>query len=192
MIEIRPLRHAAPHEEFGKVAELDVTEEGSVVYAWRDGRMVSAQEEWRRPPLTSERTAQIIAEWPAIVEAGGVVLGALDGERLAGVAVLVPRLSDAPTPGTAQLYYLHVSRPYRRQGVATRLVREIIRRARESGARELYVSATPSPSALSFYGSFGFVPVAEPHPRLFALEPEDIHMHLVLDDPEGDAFAPIR
>jgi hypothetical protein len=40
----------------------------------------------------------------------------------------------------------------------------------------MYVSATPSESAVGFYLRHGFTPVADPLPELFELEPEDIHM----------------
>lgn len=171
-ITIRPL---APHE-FASVRDLDVTEEGSFVYAYRHGALAERAEQWRRPALTVERSAQLTREWPAILAEGGTVLGGLDRDRLAGVAVLVPRL----TPTMAQLYYLHVSRPYRRHGLAHRLVDEIMLLARQAGAHALYVSATPSQSAVGFYRSMGFAPVAVPHPRLLSLEPEDIHMSVAL------------
>lgn len=51
--------------------------------------------------------------------------------------------------------------------------------ARDRDARALYVSATPSESAVGFYLSRGFRPT-EPFPEPFAKEPEDIHMLLPL------------
>jgi ribosomal protein S18 acetylase RimI-like enzyme len=106
------------------------------------------------------------------LEAGGVLLGALDGDRLAAVAILRYRLTES----MAHLAFLHVSREYRRQGIAAQLTEEMVRLARLDGARELYVSATESESAVGFYLSQGFRPTDTPHPVLFALEPEDIHM----------------
>jgi ribosomal protein S18 acetylase RimI-like enzyme len=182
MIAIRPLCE----DEFDKLGELDVTEEGDVVYAWRDGRLIQVPKLWRRPPMSREKREKLVAAWRAGQRAGWVVLGALDGDQSAGIAALVPRLTDT----MAQLHYLHVSRQYRRRGVARRLVAEVVHLAREGGARELYVSATPSVSAVGFYQSFGFVPVAEPHPEIFALEPEDIHMSLALDQANASTSAP--
>jgi hypothetical protein len=40
----------------------------------------------------------------------------------------------------------------------------------------LYVSATPSESAVGFYTGQGFRPTEEVNEELFELEPEDIHM----------------
>jgi hypothetical protein len=48
--------------------------------------------------------------------------------------------------------------------------------ARREGARRVYVSATPSGSAVGFYRSQGFALTRDPVPELLALEPEDIHM----------------
>lgn len=52
--------------------------------------------------------------------------------------------------------------------------------AHEDGATHLYVSATPTGSAVGFYTSKGFAPTDTPHPDLLAEEPEDIHMILDL------------
>ena len=65
-----------------------------------------------------------------------------------------------------RLVSLHVSRAYRRHGVATRLVHELMRLARQSNARELYVSAAPTPSAIGFYTRHGFAPTAHVNQRL--------------------------
>jgi GNAT superfamily N-acetyltransferase len=67
----------------------------------------------------------------------------------------------------------------RRRGVASALMDEMKYRARDLGARAMYVSAVPSESALHFYLSRGFRPT-EPLPEAFAKEPEDIHMLLPL------------
>ena len=95
---------------------------------------------------------------------------------MVGIIVLRPRLTDE----MAQLAALFVSRDYRRTGIATQLTHHLIRMARASGARRLYVSATPSRSAVGFYQSQGFGLVDRVHPDLFAREPEDIHMVLEL------------
>lgn len=76
----------------------------------------------------------------------------------------------------AELAVLHVSRAYRRQGIGTRLLTEVLRLAKESGAQSIYVSAAPTGSAVGFYRSKGFEPTIEPHPELYEAEPEDIHM----------------
>jgi hypothetical protein len=52
--------------------------------------------------------------------------------------------------------------------------------AKDDGAREIYVSATPSESAMGFYMSQGFRPADNVNEELYKQEPEDIHMRKAL------------
>jgi ribosomal protein S18 acetylase RimI-like enzyme len=76
----------------------------------------------------------------------------------------------------AWLTFLHVSRPHRRRGAATALWGEATSLARAAGRSQLYVSATPTGSAVGFYLRQG-CRLADPvHPALWAAEPDDIHL----------------
>lgn len=119
---------------------------------------------------------QRIDEWTRLVELGGVPIGAFDRERFIGIAVYVGGSPDGP----AQLAVLYVTKPWRRHGVGRDLLNEVVRFARAEGARRLYVSATPTRATVDFYTSQGFKPVGTPDARLFALEPDDIHMEYAL------------
>ena len=106
-------------------------------------------------------------------------MGALDGDRLAGVAVLGNRpISDDAE--MLQFVLLHVSEKYRRQGVASRLVEKLIEIAKERGAKRLYISSTPSDSAIGFYFSLGSKLGPKVDKELYEWEPEDIHLVLEL------------
>ncbi len=157
--------------ELPKAYAIDVAETGDVVYTYADGEFHARPEAWRRPTWNAEQWQRHLDDWINVLHLD-VALGVFDGDRLTGLATLRYRL----TATMAQLVSLHVDQAYRRQGVATRLVQEVIRLAQESGAQALYVSATPSASALGFYTRQGFRPTAQPDPFLFELEPEDIHM----------------
>ena len=172
MTEIRELAV----EELELAAAIDVTEDGSVVLEQRGTTTVSRTEKWHRPPRDAAGWREFEARWGAFVPASGVALGAFDGTRLVGIATL----RRAIRPGLDQLEALFVDRAHRRLGVAARLVAAIEARARSGGARQLYVSATPSESAVGFYRSRGFVPTETPIPELLEHEPEDIHMVLAL------------
>ncbi|CAN5428953.1 N-acetyltransferase [soil metagenome] len=166
-----------PASAITRIGEIDRTEHITLHYTVENGRLIGETVDWQCPPWSKEGdgphsvAGNIAAERP-IVENGGVLLGALDGDQLAGIAVLRYKL----TATMAQLAFLHVTKAYRRQGVSRRLLAEVIRLAKIDGATELYVSATPSGSAVGFYTAQGFVLTQQPHPELFALEPEDIHM----------------
>lgn len=172
MIEIRDLAV----DELRLAVEIDVTEDGSVVLEQRGTTVLSRPEEWHRPPRDAARWREFEVRWRAFVPAAGVALGAFHGNRLVGIATL----RRAIRPGLDQLEALFVDRANRRLGVAVALVTEIEALARSGGARHLYVSATPSESAVGFYRSCGFTPTAEPIPELLEREPEDIHMMVAL------------
>jgi GNAT superfamily N-acetyltransferase len=89
-----------------------------------------------------------------------------------GLIVYRPHL----TADTAQLVALFISKDHRRQGIAARLTGEVSGQAKRDGYARLYVSATPSESAVNFYQEQGFVPTRETNAELYELEPEDIHM----------------
>lgn len=154
--------------------EIDVSEDGDIVYRWIDGRVQATPEAWHRPRWDAEEVKRRIAAYTVEMERGGILLGAFDGDLLVGMAVLRYNLTDT----LAQLVALFVSKDYRRRGVASGLTQEIARLAQANGARALYVSAVPSRSAVGFYTSQGFQPMQDVNPELYALEPEDIHMRL--------------
>jgi GNAT superfamily N-acetyltransferase len=166
-----------PNEDIRRAGEVDRSEHITTGYVFKNGVLESQQVDWRVPrwsadPSVGFNVISRIEGWKRVLDRGGILLGALDGDRLAGFAVMLPALSD----GMSQLAALFVDRGYRRKGVATRLVREVENLALEAGATRLYVSAIPSGSAVGFYLRHGFEPTQDVNEDLFALEPDDIHM----------------
>ena len=167
-------------DELDKIRDINRTEETRVGYRQEGAELVEMAVEWDTPSWfegNGEHSfGEMIRGAERCLELGGTAVGAIDGDRLAGIAVYRPRL----TKSMGQLALLHVSSSHRKQGIASRLFGETLTMARQDGAASLYVSATPSGSAVGFYLSRGFVPTATPNPKLFAEEPEDIHMILKL------------
>jgi GNAT superfamily N-acetyltransferase len=162
-------------DDVEKIKDIDRTEKVTVGYEVRDGTLCGLDVDWDVPPWTAEHAAKLIDKTAFEVERGGAFLGALDGDLLVGFAVLAHKfLGDGPD--TIQLAIEHVSRAYRRQGVGTRLLKEASDLARERGAKHLYISATPSASAVGFYLKHGCRLTPNIDEELFALEPEDIHL----------------
>jgi ribosomal protein S18 acetylase RimI-like enzyme len=177
MIEIKRMDKS----QLGRIAELDRSEHVTLGYAYRDGKLEAEKVDWQVPRWFADDRPQHsvpgnVRDWFPYLEVGGTLWGAFDGDLLVGIAIFRPGLTET----IAQLVVLHVSKDYRRRGIATRLTEEAIRQAGEDGAQQLYVSATPSESAVGFYWRQGFRPVERPHPELYALEPEDIHMIMTL------------
>lgn len=172
MIQIKQMKNS----DIVRIAEIDRSEHVTLGYFFRDGKMVAEEVDWQVPRWSAngpEHSVSAMVEFLSpMLDDGAMLWGAFDGESLAGVMVYRPHLTET----MAQLVFLHVSNGYRRQGIASRLTAECIRLAQADGAKQLYVSATPSESAVGFYKSQGFRLVDKPHPELYRLEPEDIHM----------------
>lgn len=163
-----------------RIREIDRSEIIRTGYRVENGELISRSVCWDDDGWVEgegdHTFSSMIQGAEALFEHEAIAFGAVDGERLAGIAIYRPRL----TAVMGQLALLHVSNQYRRQGVASRLFEEVLACAKADGATHLYVSATPSGSAIGFYQSRGFRLTPTPDPDLFALEPEDIHMVLEL------------
>lgn len=177
MITIRHMEAAELH----RIGEIDRSEHVTREYRYRRGVLEPRSVDvtipaWSRSGDHEHGVPARIAAWKPILDRDGTLVGAFAADVLAGFAIYEPRLAE----GMAGLSALYVSRSHRRRGIGTRLTREVARLARADGARRLYVSATPSAPTVEFYRRQGFEPTDEPDERLFALEPDDVHMILAL------------
>jgi GNAT superfamily N-acetyltransferase len=165
--------------ELTRIGEIDRSERITQQYRQRGQTLELLEADIDAPRWGEPGEATIehrIEQWTRLVNAGGVPIGAFDGDNLVGFAVYMRASPETP----ANLAVLHVTKPWRRHGVGCALTNEVVRLARAEGARRLYVSATPTRGTVDFYVRQGFMPVATPHARLFALEPDDIHMERLL------------
>jgi ribosomal protein S18 acetylase RimI-like enzyme len=172
-IEIRELGA----DRIALIREIDRSEHIDMLYTVEDGRLRSEQVEFEVPQWDAEgdgdhSSARRITEFQPVVERGATLLGAFIDDLFAGIAIVDPLFEER----TAWYAFLHVSRAYRRRGIASALWAAGVEIAADAGATSLYVSATPSSSAVGFYTSRGCRLAAPPHPALLAKEPEDIHL----------------
>jgi len=167
--------------EIDRIGEIDRSEHVTQEYSYRRGSLEArsvdvAVPTWSRSGDHEHSVQGRVDAWQPILDRGGTLVGAFDADVLAGFAIYSPHLAE----GLGNLAVLHVSRSHRREGIGSLLTGEVARLARADGARRLYVSATPTVSTVKFYRSLGFEPTDDPNEALFALEPDDIHMTLVL------------
>ena len=160
------------------IARIDRSEHVDVQYAVRDGQLVDAPVLRQEIPTWTDDDGEhsitkMIEFVTPIVEGGATLLGAFAADdELAGLAIVDPDFE----PPLAWLALLHVSRPHRRTGASTALWAEAARLSRGAGATSMYVSATPTGSAVGFYLRQR-CRLADPvHPVLFEHEPEDVHL----------------
>lgn len=176
-VEVRVLRI----DELDRIAEIDRRERIDTLVEQHGTRLVERRGDWSAPSWdpVGQGAHSVAAQRRALeryVDDGGIVIGALAGDRLVGIGVVVPHLR----PGIAQLAYLHVSAPFRAHGVGSLLAARLEDVAREAGDSEMVVSATPSRNTVRFYVGRGFRPMPEPLTELYELEPEDVHLGKVL------------
>lgn len=164
-------------DEVTKIREIDRSEQIRTGYAYAAGKLQEMVVNWDSPSWITEgdnehSVAGQIRFCREHLARNGRMYGAFSGEKLVGIGLIQHDIKV----GMAQLAYLHVSQGYRQQGIASQIAAVLIEEAHRAGARQIYVSATPSGSAIGFYLSQGFYPTNTPIPALFELEPEDIHM----------------
>jgi ribosomal protein S18 acetylase RimI-like enzyme len=164
-------------EDVALVAAIDRSEHVEVEYCVIDGQLqqvpavITDVPAWDPTGSGPYSVAAKIAFCSSVVARGGILLGAFDGERTVGLAIVHPTFE----PGLAWLASLHVSRPYRRRGAAQALWNAAADVAGAADAESIYVSATPTASAVGFYRRQGCRLAHPVHPDLFAAEPDDIH-----------------
>ncbi len=182
---LRPVHALVPFmaTDAERLAELDRSESVPMLYAVRRGEIAPLGHGEEVPQWSGAWLDEVVEFACGHLEAGGAGWAAearpADGPPvLAGVALL-GGAAVGGDPAVLQLALLHVGRPYRRLGLAARLLAPVCAEAVHRGARRLYISATPSEGALRFYLAQGARLADPPDPDLLALEPEDVH--LVLD-----------
>ena len=175
MSEVRHLeRHA-----LALLRQIDRTEQLETEYRVEDRKLVAIESDvlvpaWDQTGSGAHSVEHLIAFCDPLLAGGAQLLGAFDGQDVVGMAVI----DRALRPGIGWLALLHVSNGQRRAGVGQALWDACARLVSNSGAYAMYVSATPTGSAVSFYLKQG-CRLAGPEDivqDLFALEPEDVHL----------------
>ena len=174
-MEIRALGR----NEIEKVRNITRNEVVAQVYYLIDGKLGLEDEFHDMKGWNAAELDRSIARLYDICDRNGVLLGAFAENRLIGVSVLESEFIGE-NKDQLQLYFHQVDSNYRHKGVGGRLFRVVVMRAKELGAKGLYISATPSKNTIGFYLHMGCRLVSKVNPELYVLEPKDIHLELLL------------
>ena len=166
-------------QEIPLIWQIDRSEIVKNIYTLQDGELILKPDYfdirgW--PPGEAELYTPILLD---CYDRGGNFWGAFEKDALVGVAILESKFIGSQKD-TLQLKFLHVSRDYRKRGIASALFNQAVERAKALGAKRLYISATPSENTVNYYSRLGCVLATEIDPELFALEPEDIHLEYTI------------
>ncbi|WP_017389023.1 GNAT family N-acetyltransferase [Acinetobacter calcoaceticus] len=111
-----------------------------------------------------------------LFEQGSIFVGAFDAsKKLVGVSVVSNQLI-ADYPHAKLLHYFYVDADQQGKGLGAKLMQAAKESANQLGAKQLYISATPSRRTVDFYIKHGAQPLSAPDQQLWQLEPEDIHL----------------
>jgi predicted N-acetyltransferase YhbS len=183
-----PTGRLLARDEIKDIWTIDRSEVIEGIYYLEGGRLVLKREHYDLRGWPSEETELYLPLLEDCYDHGGWFYGLFDGPRLAGMAVLEGRFIGERRD-QLQLKYLHVSQAHRGQGLGRQLFALAAAEAQRRGARQLYISATPSEHTVNFYLRLGCAVTLTPDPALFALEPDDIHLEYAL---APDLTAPYR
>ncbi|BFH13837.1 GNAT family N-acetyltransferase [Paenibacillus melissococcoides] len=175
MISIREMQL----EEYRKIKEIDRSEQINLIYVNQGDSIVEQPAGHECPTWNPAELKELEERFQYEVKHGGLAIGAFDGDKLAGFGVLAHQFRG-PDNDRLQVDLMYVSRPYRRQGIGTRIIQLLSEEAKSRGAEYLYISSTETESAVQFYQSCGSKLTQEKDPELFEKEPHDIHMIIAL------------
>ena len=114
-----------------------------------------------------------------LYDRGGSFLGLFQEKRIVGVIALECKFIGT-NMDQLQVVFLHIDKNFRKQGYGKILMNQAKVRAKELGAKKLYISATPSKNTVDFYMHLGCKLASEINVDLFQLEPYDIHLEMIL------------
>jgi pimeloyl-[acyl-carrier protein] methyl ester esterase len=167
-----------PHES-DRLGTLDRSEHIDGNYRFRNGALELDPMSQQVPTWGDSELALYVSRLQALMHRNGVVFSAWVTDALIGIASL-DTTHVGGNRSVMNLDMLYVSAKFRGRGVARELARRVEERARELGATQLYISATPTRRTVDFYLRRGAAVLASPDPTLFAREPDDIHLMLEL------------
>jgi len=174
-MKIRPLTRS----EVPYIWQIDRSEVIDYVYYLRDGKLVLEPEHYDMHGWPQGEPEHITPLLLDCFDHGGYFWGAFARDLLVGTSVLENRFIGVEKD-TLQLKFLHISNPFRKQGLGKKLFLLAAEKARELGAKKMYISATSSENTVNFYLGSGCVLATEIDRELYALEPDDIHLEYVL------------
>ena len=125
------------------------------------------------------KKAQVICDLRTCILEGGKVIGAFEGEDLAGFANIESCLFGSKME-YIELPYIHISSERRGYGIGKKLFEKCCEEAKRLGASKLYIAAHPSVESQGFYKAMGCREAVEINEKIWSREPLDIQLEIIL------------
>lgn len=168
-------------DEIQLLKEIDRSEIIEKIYYFRDGQL-ALEEEYHEVTYdfwVKHADNKIIPNLNEIHDSGGTIFGVFDNAKIVGMTALDTEFIGKNND-QLNVPILFVDKEYHKRGIARKLMELVADKARQMGARKLYVSATPSESTVNFYLGIGCKVTDDVNKEMFEDEPEDIHMEMEL------------
>ncbi|MFO7796188.1 MAG: GNAT family N-acetyltransferase [Promethearchaeati archaeon] len=165
--------------EIDDIRKIDRSEIINRIYYFENGKLVLKEEVYDIKGWNPKQIDLIINNLYSLYERNGYFYGAFKNSNLIGVVALESKFIGK-NEDQLQVVFLHVDQKYRDKGLGQKLMEKAKLKAKELGAKKLYISATPSEHTIGFYLSLNCKLASEINPELYQLEPDDIHLELEL------------
>lgn len=164
-------------KEIEQIRTIDRAESIYESYEYKEGILTLVPDHYEISEWEEEDLDELITAQYKIIDAGGTIIGAFDGEVLAG-AVSIEKKKRGSAAEYCKMDMLYVSSTYRGRQIGQRLIGEAKREGKAFGAAKLYISATPTKATVDFYLKSGATLTTELDQELFDYQPLDIHLEL--------------
>ena len=131
-------------------------------------------EEW-----TDGKKEQVIQSLQNCLKLGGAVISAIHQGEVVGFAN-IENLFFGSSNQYLELPYIHVSNEFRQNGIGKKLFHLCCEKAKQMGAKKLYIAAHPSIESQHFYQSVGCTYAFEINQKIYDKEPLDIQLEITL------------
>lgn len=165
--------------EIEKLGEIDRSESVEYNYRCKDGKLELFSYYCDIKGFGEKQLQKHKENLYKLYDRGGTIFGAFEDSKLVGISSLDNNFRGQKND-ILQLAFLHVSKDYRKKGIGKELIKLAKEKVTELGAKRLYISGSPIKNTIEFYMAIGCKLADEVEKDLFELEPDDIHMELVI------------
>ena len=104
-----------------------------------------------------ERKHRTVRELLEIKHSGGIIYGVFDKDAIIAFSSVGPNFIEDYMAGYISIGFIHVSCEYRNKGIGKKLFAMMTEKARDFGAKKIYICIMPAEESYAFYKSVGCV-----------------------------------
>ncbi|MBO9131480.1 GNAT family N-acetyltransferase [Bacillus sp. 165] len=146
---------------------------------FKDNEQYKLKADYFTEQWDDEKKELVIHSLRHCVKTGGSVVGAFIRTNLVGFANVEGELFGS-NKEYLELPYIHVSNECRNRGIGKKLFELCCIKAKQMGAKKLYIATHPSEETQYFYQAAGCIVAVEINQRIYDKEPLDIQLERVL------------